>query len=40
MLVNLEMLSDDINVFYVDVFNMYVYIKFLYNVLNELKNVE
>lgn len=40
MLVNLEMLSDDINVFYVDVFNMYVYIKFLYNVLNELENVE
>jgi len=39
-LVNLEMLSDDINALHVDALNTHAHIKLLHNVLNELKNAE
>ncbi|MEC9126573.1 MAG: hypothetical protein VX840_06475, partial [Pseudomonadota bacterium] len=39
-LVNLEMLSDDINALHVDALNTHAHIKLLHNVLNELENAE
>lgn len=39
-LVNLEMLSDDIDALHVDALNTHAHIKLLHNVLNELKNAE
>ncbi|MEC7284235.1 MAG: hypothetical protein VXW48_11565, partial [Pseudomonadota bacterium] len=39
-LVNLEMLSDDINALHVGALNTHAHIKLLHNVLNELKNAE
>ena len=39
-LVNLEMLSDDINALHVDALNTHAHIMLLHNVLNELKNAE